>query len=598
MSWCRDGGTGRHNGLKIRCSRRSVRVRLPLPAPERTILAKIRLLKDHVINLISAGEVVERPASVAKELLENSLDAGAQNIVTELDRGGRKRVTVRDDGHGMSRHDLLLSVQRHATSKLSEASDLGSIDTLGFRGEALPSIAAVSHMTITTSDGEDGWTLRIDGGSLRDVEPAARTTGTTVTVGSLFFNQPARRKFLRAEATELSWVERFVTGCAFASPETGFILTHNDRELFQLSPGQSIEDRVFARYGFPRDSRLITVDGSTDQVHVRLLCMPEQRWNSRRHQYVLVNGRLVYTRAAQGPIDRHLAGPAGFPFCICCITLPASRVDVNMHPAKREVRFSKPRDVEQAVEDALSGIPSVRKEAVSMAFSSITPPGQGGSSFSTLSEPASLFPLAMELQAGSAIRTDVSSGSPEGVPIVQIARSYLVSATDSGLVVVDQHAAHERILFEEVLNGAKLGALAGQQRLLIPESIRLDQEALEMLRVFEAVIRETGFDYSLEDDTLLLHAVPSGVRHGIDAIREVLLSFDDPARAELPQREQIAAATACAGSIKFGDALSTDEARELLDRLFATSDPFHCPHGRPTLIEIPFSELERRFGRL
>lgn len=547
-----------------------------------------------MINLISAGEVVERPASVAKELLENSLDAGARNIVVELERGGRKRVTVRDDGHGMSRHDLLLSVQRHATSKLSEASDLESIDTLGFRGEALPSIAAVSHMTITTSDGKDAWTLRIDGGELRDVEPAARTTGTTVTVGSLFFNQPARRKFLRTEATELSWVERFVTGCAFASPETGFILMHNDRELFQLSPGQSIGDRIFARYDFPRDSRLITVDGSAGQVHVRLLCMPEQRWNSRRHQYVLVNGRLVYTRAANGPIDRHLAGPAGFPLCICCITLPAAGVDVNMHPAKREVRFRKPGDVEQAVEGALSGIPSARKDAVSMAFSSVTRAGRQGSS---LSEPSSLFPLAMELQAGSAIRTDASSRSPEGVPIVQIARSYLVSATDSGLVVVDQHAAHERILFEEVLNSAKIGALAGQQRLLIPESIRLDREALDMLRVFEAVIRETGFDYSLEDDTLLLHAVPSGVMHGVDAIREVLLSFDDPARADLPQREQIAAATACAGSIKFGDALSTDEARELLDRLFATSDPFHCPHGRPTLIEIPFNELEQRFGR-
>ncbi len=554
---------------------------------------KIRLLSDHVINMISAGEVVERPASVVKELLENSLDAGALNIAVELEKGGRKSVTVRDDGSGMNRHDLLLAVQRHATSKLSSIEDLDRLETLGFRGEALPSIAAVSHMTITSSDGSEGWRLRIDGGTLKDLEPAARTAGTTVSVASLFYNQPARKKFLRSEATELSWVEKFLTGCSFARTDTAFTLSHNGRELFRLPPGQSLEERVRSRYHLQEGMRILNLDGGRGDVTVRLLCVPDQRWNSRRHQYILVNGRLVYTRVAQAPIDRFLAGPAGFPLCICRIDLPPGQVDVNAHPAKREVRFRNPREVEQSVMETVAGVAGERRDSIRPYDPLAVPHSRN----QWVSEPAALFPVAMALSAGPSGRMEDRSRDSDTVPIVQIARSWLVSATDSGLVIVDQHAAHERILFEDLMRGSAGGEKVGQQRLLLPETVMLVPETLELLRLYEALVREAGFDWSIEGGTLILTAVPAGVRHGIDAIREVLRSFESDSGSDMPHQEQVAAATACAGSVKFGDRLSTDEARSLLDRLFATSDPFHCPHGRPTLIEIPFDELEQRFGR-
>jgi DNA mismatch repair protein MutL len=555
---------------------------------------KVRVLPDHVVNMISAGEVVERPASVVKELLENSLDAGASRVEVELEKGGRKSVTVRDDGCGMSRHDLLLAVQRHATSKLTSIADLDSIATLGFRGEALPSIAAVSHTTVTTSDGEEGWRLVIDGGTIRQAEPAPRTVGTTVTVSGLFFNTPARRKFLRSEATELSWVEKFVTGCALSRCDVGFVLRHNGRELFSLPPGQTPEERLRLRYSLGHGTKIVSAESTAGNVIVRLLYAPDQRWNSRRHQYVLVNGRLVYSRMVQGPVDSFLAGPAGFPLCVCRVDLPADLVDVNAHPAKREVRFRDPGGVEAAVMATL-------ERALDRHRNSLAPHDRSGyaaTAGASVFESPALFPVAMALQAGVPGRMDDAlSAGRDPVRVVQIGDSWLVSATDDGLVVVDQHAAHERVLYEDVLRSMDSGGAGGQQRLLIPETVMLVPESLELLELYGAVIREAGFDFSVDGGTLVLRAVPAGVRHGIDAVREVLSSFESASDAGMSHRETVAAATACAGAVKFGDPLSVDEAGALLDSLFATSDPFHCPHGRPTLIEIPFSELEQRFGR-
>ncbi|MEN8208900.1 MAG: DNA mismatch repair endonuclease MutL, partial [Candidatus Fermentibacteria bacterium] len=242
-------------------------------------MAQIRVLPDAVINLISAGEVVERPASVVKELIENALDAGATEITVELEEGGRKSIAVRDNGQGMNRHDLLLCVQRHATSKLSSSSDLSSLCTLGFRGEALPSIAAVSHFTILTSDGASGWRMQMDGGVLRDVSPAARTRGTTVTAAGLFYNQPARRRFLRTQATELSWAEKYITGSALARKEISFRLLHNGQELFHLPAGQSIPQRLRSRFGLPRDSRYVKSEGESGGTSVILVWFPDNRWN-------------------------------------------------------------------------------------------------------------------------------------------------------------------------------------------------------------------------------------------------------------------------------------------------------------------------------
>lgn len=557
-------------------------------------MQSIRVLSDSVINLISAGEVVERPASVVKELLENALDAGATEITVELEQGGRKSITVRDNGSGMNRHDLLLSVQRHATSKITSQSDLDSLMTLGFRGEALPSIAAVTHFSILTSDDSEGWKLRMDGGELRDVSPAARTRGTTVTASGLFYNQPARRRFLRRQSTELSWVEKYLTGCSLARTDVSFRFIHNAREVFYLTAGQSIPERLRARYGIPGENRYVESKGSSGKTDVQLIWFPDNRWNRKTHQYILVNGRLVYTGLVSGPIDSVLAGPAGYPLLFCSVTLPPSEVDVNVHPAKREVRFREPSSVRTAVETALGELLDSRKKAMtSLAASGYSIASIRASKTDRHSE--DLFRTAMEVQAP--LPTGAYDRPESAFPIVQIGRSYLVTSTETGIALIDQHAAHERILFETVMNSIRNESESGQQKLLLPENVKLDGEELDHLEDYRAVLNRAGFEYHIEVDTLILTAVPPGTFHGISALREILKSLQDPENEDMPLQERVAAAAACAGAVKFGDSLSQAETRHLVDQLFSTSDPFHCPHGRPTLIEISFEDLEERFGR-
>jgi DNA mismatch repair protein MutL len=568
-------------------------------------MGEIRLLPDEVVNRIAAGEVVERPASVAKELMENALDAGAGAVDVVLQKGGRKLVEVRDDGTGMSRHDLLLAVQRHATSKIRTAGDLDSLSTLGFRGEALPSIAAVCHFTVVTSpDGEEGWKLRMDGGKLKDVSPAPRARGTTVSAGGLFYNQPARRRFLRSASTELSWVQRFVTGAALSRLDVSFSLRHNGRSLFGLPAGQGLRERLLARYRLGGDVRVVEGEGAAGGTSASVLVVPDQRWRGRRNQYVLVNGRLIRSPMVSAIAGEELGGPAGHPLLVVSLSLPGEEVDVNAHPTKREIRFRDRRAVEAALRSALSGLPGARTEQTVESFSR-RPGGGGGYSRSktgrattagSVEERSGLFEAAMELQ-----RDRATSGSDEparyrGCGVVQVGKSYLVSAVSTGIVVVDQHAAHERILFERILKGDETGELSSQA-LLLPESIHLEPEEIETLRRYAVTLRRVGFGYSMEEDRLVLYAVPEGVSHGVEALMEVLRSPEDARRAELPEREQLAAAAACAGAVKAGDRLTPEESAELMDMLFSTGDPFHCPHGRPTLIEIPFSELESRFGR-
>jgi DNA mismatch repair protein MutL len=561
----------------------------------------VRVLPDSVINLISAGEVVERPASVVKELVENALDAGAGEIAVELEQGGRQSIVVRDDGSGMSRHDLLLSIQRHATSKITGREDLEHLSTLGFRGEALPSIAAVTHLTVTTSDGTDAWELVIDGGELRGVSPAARTRGTTVSASGLFFNQTARRKFLRQQATELSWIERLLTGCALSRPDVAFLLTHNGRELFRLPAGESRAERIRRRFALSAASPASFGEGTAKDVSAKVLCFQECLWNRRDHQYVLVNGRLVQAPMVSAPLDLALAGPAGFPLVLAEIILSPSSVDVNVHPSKREVRFRDPSAVRAAVEAAIADMVGERRAALLNArtgaasrISSAAPIGSGKPS---AEYSPGLFKSAMMVQMPTAHLTVEADTGSSVVPIVQVGRSYLVTATESGIALIDQHAAHERILYEAVLSSMRRGAGTGQQRLLLPEVVRLDGEEAECLEAYSAIIESAGFETHIEGDTLVLTGVPGGVFHGMPALREILKSLMDPGTEDRPVDEKVAAAAACAGAVKFGDALAGEETRMLVDMLFATSDPFHCPHGRPTLIEISYLELEKRFGR-
>ncbi len=558
------------------------------------------MLPDSVVNLIAAGEVVERPASVVKELVENALDAGATEVSVELSSGGRRSITVRDDGCGMDRHDLLLSVQRHATSKIAGRGDLDRLSTLGFRGEALPSIGAVSHLTVTTSPGGEAWRLRVDGGEMSDLSPAARERGTTVTVGSLFYNQPARKRFLRSVSTELSWVERLLTGCALSRTDVSFRLVHDGREIFSLPRGRTPEERLRDRFGLETDARCAKASGRAGDTGVSVVLFPGERFSRRGHQYVLVNGRLVTSGMVGGMLGARLAGPAGHPLALCSVTLPPGEVDVNVHPSKREVRFRRPGRVREAVEAALAALPGERAFGMRPTGEASTGAGGGPGALreprERLSPSPDLFGAAMELQAPAGGGDD-GAGTLESFPIVQLGRSYLVTATERGMVLVDQHAAHERILFESVLAALERDAGGDRQRLLLPENVRLEREMVERTEAHAGVLERAGFEYHMEGDTLVMTACPPGVIHGIAALLEAVRWLEDPEMEDMPVVERVAAAIACEGAVKFGDPLSPQETRHLVDSLFATRDPFHCPHGRPTLLEITYRELESRFGR-
>ncbi|MCK5034555.1 MAG: DNA mismatch repair endonuclease MutL [Candidatus Sabulitectum sp.] len=573
-------------------------------------MSEIRKLPDHLVNLIAAGEVVERPASVVKELLENSLDAGASTVEIELEAGGRKLIAVRDNGAGMDRHDVLLAIQRHATSKITSPSDLNDITTLGFRGEALPSIASVSRMTILTSRGETGWKLIITGGKLDSLEPAGRTRGTTITVENLFFNQPARRKFLRSESTELAWIERIVAGASLARVDCSFNLKHNGRVIFQLPVVNSPAQRLRDRYGLTADERCVEATGQSDGVKAKLYVFPDKRWANRRHQYTLVNGRLVTAYQVSAPLREAFSGPAGEPLILCAISIDPSLVDVNAHPAKREVRFRKPYQVESAVRSAVPGIAAHRMETTVSSFrtTAATPSTAPLSHISYSSAPyrvskpsPAAFQTAMEFESPG--NADISSAAidtshwEDSIEMIRISGSYLVTETSTGLLIVDQHAAHERILYEKIIESVRGAMSAGQQRILLPEEITVDEHEKNILKIYSSMIKQAGYDFRIEGDTLELLSVPVGIKRGTEALKEVVKSLAKGTEVSESEAERIASASACAGAIKFGDKISLTEARHLFHTLFTMKDPFHCPHGRPTMIELPFNELETRFGR-
>jgi DNA mismatch repair protein MutL len=568
-------------------------------------MPEIRKLPDHLINLIAAGEVVERPASVVKELLENSLDSGATSVEIELEAGGRKLIAVRDNGTGMDRHDLLLAIQRHATSKISAPSDLNDISTLGFRGEALPSIASVSRMTVLTSNGDEGWKLILTGGRMDSVEPAGRTRGTTVKVENLFFNQPARRKFLRSESTELSWIEKIVTGASLSRTDCSFSLKHSGRKLFTLPVVDSPAERLRDRYGLAPGERCIQARGKSDGVVVDLYVFPDKRWANRHHQFTLVNGRLVTAVQVSIPLRDAFSGPAGEPLVLCAVTVDPALVDVNAHPAKREVRFKKPYQVESAVRSAVPGIAAHRTEST---IASMTGSMQSHISYSSVpckrenSIPSGAYQTAMVFETPAnrdipPIKENSAGQWEDSVEIIRIAGSYLVTETATGLLIVDQHAAHERILYERIIESVKGAMSAGQQRMLLPEELTVSEQEKSILKVYGSMIKQAGYDFRITGDNMELLSVPVGIKRGTEAVREVLKALSKGVKISEPEAERIASASACAGAIKFGDRITITEARHLFHTLFTMKDPFHCPHGRPTMIELPFSELENRFGR-
>ena len=564
---------------------------------------RIAILPDAVADQIAAGEVVERPASVVKELAENALDAGARQVRVTLENGGKTLIQVSDDGTGMGRDDAVLALDRHATSKVRSAADLVGVATFGFRGEALPAIASVSRFGLTTHDGETGTELSVTGGRLDRVADAVRQRGTTITVRALFFNTPARRKFLRSAASETRAAHEALATLALAHPDVGFLLEVDGTPRLSVPPGQAPEERLAAVWGRELAGTLIPVDYAAGAFRLAgFVQRPGDAQPTGRRTQLFVNGRpfkdVFLVRAAEAGY-RSAIHPGDRPSVFLRVDAAPQDVDVNVHPAKLEVRFRDRIGVERVVE-----------EGVRHALGALVAAAPVGD-WRPLPAPvaaAVLVPAAVDelFAAADAVGAGDAGGltAPEPLgfqaPLLQLFDTYILYEAPDGLVIVDQHSAHERVLFEAVM--AQLtGADAPAQRLLLPLTLELTDEELDAVEQHGEQLRRVGFEAeAFGGRAVVLHAVPSPhARFDAGACFRELVA--DLARGRFGgwanRLERFAATYACRAAVKGGARLDQREMRELLLRLFATDLPPHDVHGRSTIVQLPREELERRFGR-
>jgi DNA mismatch repair protein MutL len=580
---------------------------------------RIQVLPDAVANQIAAGEAVERPASVVKELAENALDAGAGRVEIAIERGGKRRIRVSDDGWGMGREDALLCLDRHATSKIARASDLQSVRTLGFRGEAIPSIASVSRMAIETSEGGDDTGTRItcDGGTITSVEDFPRQRGTTVEVRSLFYNAPARAKFLKSVAPETRAVSEVVTALALANPRVAFMLDSDERTLLALEPADDAPTRVGQIWGRDHATTLIPAVTSMNGLEVHgLVQRPDAAKPGVRRSYLFVNGRPFRAIGLLRAADRgyRTTIPEGArPWVFLYLRVPGGEVDVNVHPAKAEVRFRDHPRVETLIEDAVRGALDRADSAATLDTRLGTPrlpvpplavrERPQGQERPVAEAQMALFmagapTAAAENETGYALR-DPDAGRPR---LWQVLDTYVIAETRDGLLIVDQHSAHERILFQRLMDAFQAGGQHGQ-RLLFPLTLRLSAPEVSCIADLRGMLARAGFEVEgFGGDTVIVHAVPDPhPRFDAErAFREMIHELthgSELVRSARNQHERIAMTFACKSAIKAGQRLSESEMHQLFDQLFATDLPYHDVHGRPTVVRLSTSELARKFGR-
>jgi len=568
---------------------------------------RIRLLSEHVANQIAAGEVVERPASVVKELLENALDADAQRITVTIKAGGRSAVIVNDDGFGMSRDDALLALERHATSKITTAEDLHSIRSLGFRGEAVPSIAAVSRFTLTSRErgALAGTQIEIAGGKILSVNDVGTAEGTTVEVRNLFFNLPARRKFLRSEQTETAHIEHIVTLCALAHPAVAFRLVVDERTRFDLAPATDLAGRLRELYGHQLVAQLLPLEGQG--IH-GFVGKPGISRADRSQQHIFVNGRPVESKGINYALMEgyHTGLMKGrFPVTFLFIEIDPAAVDVNIHPAKREVRFRDEYAVRQSVIDVV-------RQALAPAGPTFQPVTNVGWPTASKNEPLDYSsPFSSEVAvpvnrsyeqtslpvAPAEVQTEEGRWRVLGV----IGQLYVLIESPEGLVLMDQHAAHERVLFERMLRELTVES-APSQKLLLPVTLELEARDADFLRGNLKTLHKLGLGVSeCGERTFLIDSVPPYFQ--LDNLAQTFRDIVDELRQTGEQvharrlGEDKIATTVCRHAVKAHDPLRGEELRGLLEQLHRCDLPYTCPHGRPTLIQMSYAELEKKFGR-
>jgi DNA mismatch repair protein MutL len=576
-------------------------------------VGRVAILADAVADQIAAGEVVERPASVVKELVENALDAGATSITVELEDGGRGLIRVSDDGSGMDKDDAVLCVDRHATSKIRTAADLIGVSTYGFRGEALAAIASVSKFELDTSTGGDGTLVRVSGGRLEAVEPVARQRGTSVTVRRLFFNTPARRKFLRAGRSETRASLEALTNLALARLDVEFRLESDGRPLLEAPRVSSVTERIAALFGDKLADSLLPVDAASGTVSVRgFIQRPADAAPSGRKAYLFVNGRPFrdgfLIRAAETGY-RGAVHPGARPSLILALGVQGDRVDVNVHPAKLEVRFQDRMLVERAVEEAVRA--ALAPLGASAVWGGSEGEGWGGEGGSESwggwerergqgSERGQQGQGGVGAEASLFEAGDTRPEADHPAILGQLFATYILLESPDGLSIVDQHSAHERILYERAMAELATGGSAAQH-LLLPITLDLAPAELDAVETHADLLTAIGFSAEpFGGRSVVIHAVPNPHQR-FDARRCFEELVTDLARGRFGglhnRLERFAATFACRAAVKAGEILDPTEQRELIHRLFGCTLPPHDVHGRPTIVQLPKGELERRFGR-
>jgi DNA mismatch repair protein MutL len=580
-------------------------------------VSRISRLPTDLANQIAAGEVVERPASVVKELVENAVDAGARRIVIHVELGGKKLVRVEDDGEGMEPEDARLAIERHATSKIRRAEDLAAIQTLGFRGEALPSIASVSHFLLRTCarGRQSGAEVRVNGGVVSAVVEVAAAEGTVIEVADLFYNLPARRKFLKSDAAESAQVSRVTTQLALAYPEVGFTLTSAGRTVLQCPPVGSLRDRLYQIYGEREDLLEVGKEAGGLRVSGYAAALTEQG-PTRGTQHVFVNRRIVKDRTiAHAIVDAYSVASIRerSPEVHLFLEMPPDMVDVNVHPTKAEVRFRNQSLVHEVVRRSLQealgrgDAPQLQLRPVAgdvVAAAPTLPDVLGGGRFASrwMPPPSPWTPpaaagageLTAAVPAGAAVRPMI--------PLGQFRDTFIVAVDDEGVAIIDQHVAHERVLFERVMQRLSTGPLESQ-RLLVPLLIDLPPAGRDTLIARAPEVARLGFDIEpFGDATVRVSAVPALLEAG-DSAKALLALADDleglDRGADVQEAlRRLAATTACHAAVKANYPLTWEKMTHILEELRATAYSTVCPHGRPVMLRLTRREIEKNFERI
>ncbi len=575
----------------------------------------IRVLDNETISKIAAGEVIERPASIVKELVENSLDAGALRIAVDIEGGGMTAIRVSDNGCGILGTDMKLALERHATSKISSSDDLWDLKTYGFRGEALYSVAAVSRFEMISRPSAEKIGFRILTEGLKRIvsEEEMRQEGTTVCVTNLFFNSPARRKFLKSAATEFRHIVKTIISYALARLDVDFTLRRDGKVHISVSPAQSLTERVAALYSEQyRDKLMEVFSAGEDMTLGGFIIDPNRARRRGAEQWLFVNGRPFASRPMVAAVHegyRSTLSPGTSPDFILFLNMPPHDVDVNVHPTKKEVKFRN----QGKIFDLVSG--SIRKtlgaaEPVNAQLTDLhrlssrkyilqSREGSEGLRIEDSQTKQMALFMSAQLSPTDDLIPDEESGTEKPV-FIQLHQTYIVATTDSGIVVIDQHSAHERIIYEELMGVFTKGNVDAQ-RLLFPITIQMSHQEEIILEEYRSLLTRFGFDLEqFGERTYLLQSVPA-ISPGFDvevALHAILGDLSDKGMHEMNQYEKLAKVIACRTAIKAGMPLNESFMSELLDGLFATSLPYSDIHGRPTIVQIDLNELNRRFGRI